>query len=203
MDKRISDLIGEKAVLKNEVAKLKKSLQFHTDQWEENFKTLDNLKSELLKNKKQQNHQQQQKQPVIQDLKEIKDKLNDLENCSRRNNLRIDRIIEEENESLSQSEKKLQEIIQDQLQFKQDIEIERAHPSGKTMIDGVANKRRTIIAKFLNFKDKQEVLSKYKARKLWTKGIFINEDFSEDTMKKCKGLFQRAKELREEGNLPR
>ena len=203
MDKRISDLIGEKAVLKNEVAKLKKSLQFHTDQWEENFKTLDNLKSELLKNKKQQNHQQQQKQPVIQDLKEIKDKLNDLENCSHRNNLRIDRIIEEENESLSQSEKKLQEIIQDQLQFEQDIEIERAHPSGKTMIDGVANKRRTIIAKFLNFKDKQEVLSKYKARKLWTKGIFINEDFSEDTMKKCKGLFQRAKELREEGNLPR
>ena len=203
MDKRISDLIGEKAVLKNEVAKLKKSLQFHTDQWEENFKTLDNLKSELLKNKKQQNHQQQQKQPVIQDLKEIKDKLNDLENCSRRNNLRIDPIIEEENESLSQSEKKLQEIIQDQLQFKQDIEIERAHPSGKTMIDGVANKRRTIIAKFLNFKDKQEVLSKYKARKLWTKGIFINEDFSEDTMKKCKGLFERAKELREEGNLPR
>ena len=203
MDKRISDLIGEKAVLKNEVAKLKKSLQFHTDQWEENFKTLDNLKSELLKNKKQQNHQQQQKQPVIQDLKEIKDKLNDLENCSHRNNLRIDWIIEEENESLSQSEKKLQEIIQDQLQFEQDIEIERAHPSGKTMIDGVANKRRTIIAKFLNFKDKQEVLSKYKARKLWTKGIFINEDFSEDTMKKCKGLFQRAKELREEGNLPR
>ena len=201
MDKRISDLIGEKAVLKNEVAKLKKSLQFHTDQWEENFKTLDNLKSELLKNKK--HHQQQQKQPVIQDLKEIKDKLNDLENCSRRNNLRIDPIIEEENESLSQSEKKLQEIIQDQLQFKQDIEIERAHPSGKTMIDGVANKRRTIIAKFLNFKDKQEVLSKYKARKLWTKGIFINEDFSEDTMKKCKGLFERAKELREEGNLPR
>ena len=200
MDKRINDLIGEKAVLKNEVAKLKKSLQFHTDQWEENFKTLDNLKSELLQNQK---HQQQQKQPVIPDLKEIKDKLNDLENRSRRNNLRIDGIIEEENESLSQSEKKLQEIIQDQLQFKQDIEIERAHPSGKTMIDGVANKRRTIIAKFLNFKDKQEVLSKYEARKLWTKGIFINEDFSEDTMKKCKGLFERAKELREEGNLPR
>ena len=196
MDKRISDLIGEKAVLKNEVAKLKKSLQFHTDQWEENFKTLDNLKSELLQDQK---HQQQQKQPVIPDLKEIKDKLNDLENRSRRNNLRIDGIIEEENESWSQTEKKLQEIINDQLQLERDIEIERAHRSGKTVIDGVANKRRTIIAKFLNFKDKQEVLSEYKARKLWTKDIFINEDFSEDTMEKRKGLFQRAKELQEEG----
>ena len=48
---------------------------------------------------------------------------------------------------------------------------------GKAMIDGAANKRRTIIAKSLNFKDKQEVLSEYKARKFWTKGIFINEDF--------------------------
>ena len=67
------------------------------------------------------------------------------------------------------------------------------------MIDGFLNKRRTIIAKFLNFKDKQEVLSEYKARKLWTKGIFINEDFSKDTMEKRKSLFQKAKELREEG----
>ena len=89
--KGISDLIGENAVLKNEIAELKKSLQFHTDQWQENFKTLDNLKSELLQNQK---HQQQQKQPVIPDLKEIKDKLNDLENRSRRNNLRIDGINE-------------------------------------------------------------------------------------------------------------
>ena len=67
------------------------------------------------------------------------------------------------------------------------------------MIDGAPNKRRTILAKSPNFKGKQEVLSKYKARKLWTKGIFINEDSSEDTMEKCKGIFQKAKELRKEG----
>ena len=135
---------------------------------------------------------------MIPDLKEIKDKLNNLENRSCRNNLRIDGIIEEENESWSQSVKKLQEIIKDQLQFEQYIEIERAHRSGKEMIDGSPNKRRTIIAKFLNFKGKQEVLSEYKARNLWTKGIFINEDFSEDTVEKRKSLFQRAKELQEE-----
>ena len=70
MDKNISDLTGEKAVLKNEVAKPKKSLQFHTDQWEENFKTLDKLKNELSQNQK--HHQQQQQQPVILDLKAIK-----------------------------------------------------------------------------------------------------------------------------------
>ena len=81
MDKKISDLNGENPVLKNEVAELRKSLQFHTDQWEENFKTTDNLKNELLQNQK---HQQRQQQPVLPNLKEIKDKLNDLENRSRK-----------------------------------------------------------------------------------------------------------------------
>ena len=56
------------------------------------------MKNELLQ--KQKHHQQQQ--PVVTDLKEIKDKLKDLENRSRRNNLRIDAIIEGENESWSQ-----------------------------------------------------------------------------------------------------
>ena len=67
--------------MKNEVAELKKYLQFHTDQWEETYKTLNNLKNELLQN---QTHQEQQQQPAI---REIKDKLNNLENRSRWNNL--------------------------------------------------------------------------------------------------------------------
>ena len=132
------------------------------------------------------------------DLKETKDKLNDLENRSRRNNLRIDGIIEGENESWSQHQMKLQKIIKDQLQFERDIGIERAHRNGKTMIDGALYKQRTITAKFQNFKGKQEVLSDYNARKLSNKYIFINETFSEDTIAKSKGLFQRAKELWEE-----
>ena len=109
MGKKISDL---NTVLKIEVAELKKLLQFHTYQWKENFETLDNLKNELLQ--KQEHQPQQQQQKVVPDLKEIKDKLTDLENRSRRNNLRINRITEEENESWSQIKKELQEIIKDQ-----------------------------------------------------------------------------------------
>ena len=36
MDKKISDLIGKNLLMKNEVVELKKSLQLHTDQREEN-----------------------------------------------------------------------------------------------------------------------------------------------------------------------
>ena len=69
------------------------------------------MKNELLQ---KQEHQPQQQQKVVPDLKEIKDKLTDLENHSRWNNLRINRITEEENESWSQIKKELQEIIKDQ-----------------------------------------------------------------------------------------
>ena len=143
-------------------------------------------------------NQKYQQQPVIPIIKEIKDKLNDLENRSCRDNLRINGIIEEQNGLWSHSEKKLQEIIKNQLQFERDIEIECAHCSRKTMIDGAPNKNRTVIAKFLNFKNIQEVLSEYKVQKLLTKAIFLEEYFFEDTIEKRKGLFQRAKELREE-----
>ena len=200
MDRKISDFIGENAVLKNEVAELKKSLQFDSDQWEGNFKTLHNLKNELLQNQK---HYQQQQQPVIPDLKEIKDKVNDLENRSRRNNLGNDGIIKEGSELWVQSEKKLHEIIKDQLQFERDIEIERAHRIGKTMIDGSPNKRRTIIAKFVNFMDKQEVLSEYKARKSWNKCIFFMKLFLKILWRSAK---VSSKELRSYGkkeSLPR
>ena len=106
MEKKIRDLIGENAVLKNEVDELKTFPQFHTDQWEENFSTLNNLQNEFLQNQKQQ-----QQQSVIPDSKEMKDKLNDLKN--RRKTLRIDEIIGEGNNSWTQSEKRLQEIIKD------------------------------------------------------------------------------------------
>ena len=106
MEKKIRDLIGENAVLKNEVDELKTSPQFHTDQWEENFSTLNNLQNEFLQNQKQQ-----QQQSVIPDSKEMKDKLNDLKN--RRKTLRIDEIIGEGNNSWTQSEKRSQEIIKD------------------------------------------------------------------------------------------
>ena len=82
-------------------------------------------------------------------------------------------LFEDDNESWAQSEKKLQEIIKDHLQFERDIELKLAHCGEKTKVDRASNKKRTIVAKFLNFKDKQEVLSQCKTRKLWIKKVYL------------------------------
>ena len=57
-------------------------------------------------------------------------------------------------------------------------------------------KGRTI-AKFLNYKQRENVLNKYKELKLWEDQMYINEDFSECTVERRKILFKRAKVIRE------
>ena len=76
-----------------------------------------------------------------------------------------------------------------------EITIERTHRIEKKE----KRKRRTIIAKFLNYKQREKVLNKYKELKLWEDQIYINEDFSEYTVEKRRILFKRAKEIRERG----
>ena len=71
----------------------------------------------------------------------------------------------------------------------------RAHRIGKK--EDV--KRRTIVAKFLNYKQHEEVLNKYNKIKLWENQIYINEDFSEYTVEKRRILLKHAKEIRERG----
>ena len=78
------------------------------------------------------------------------------------------------------------------------IEIEHAHKIGKEERDDPSLKR-TIIAKFLNYKDKEKVLREYRSCKLWEERLYINEHFSEETMEIRMELSKEAKELRRKG----
>ena len=59
------------------------------------------------------------------------------------------------------------------------------------------NQPRTIILKLLNFKDKERILKN--AKYLKNTGIFINEDFSKETIEKRKKLWEDVIKLRKEG----
>ena len=75
--------------------------------------------------------------------------------------------------------------------------IKRAHRTGRIERNGGArNRKRTIIVKFLNFKDKSRILHISREKKLRKEKIFVNEDFSEETESIRKGLLQKTKELR-------
>ena len=124
---------------------------------------------------------------------DVSEKLIELEDRSRRNNLRFDGLTEDTNETWDDCELKIQKILSDKLEITEDVEIERCHRMGKRK----GNRPRTIICKFLRFKDKQKILMN--AKKLKNSGIYIYEDFCNDTMELRKSLWEEVMEHRRQG----
>ena len=57
--------------------------------------------------------------------------------------------------------------MKEKLGIEEDILIERAHRKGKIQRnDGTRKRKRTIVVKFLNFKDKSRILHTYRKKKL-------------------------------------
>ena len=120
------------------------------------------------------------------------------EDRDRRNNLRFENVPEPEQfESWEECEQKVKETIRILGIPADSIKIERAHRVGNRRIPG---RKRVILAKFSNYKDKDAVLKAYRQKKHWEKReTYINEDFSDFTMNIRKRLFAEAKELRSKG----
>ena len=128
----------------------------------------------------------------------IKDKLIDLEDRSRRNNLRADSIKERPNETWEDCENELHTLFKDSLGIKEELVIERAHRV-KTDKSKKGNTPRTIVCRILDYKEKVKTLRN--AKKLKGKNIFINEDFYQATLDYRKELWKEVKRLREEGKI--
>ena len=62
----------------------------------------------------------------------VREKIRDLEDRSRRNNLRIDGVKESEREFWEDTEVKMQNLFTNELGVQRQINIERAHQTGKT-----------------------------------------------------------------------
>lgn len=75
----------------------------------------------------------------------------------------------------------------------EEITIERAN----RIRQKEEGRKGTIFAKFLNCKQREKVLNKYKELKLWEDQIYFNEDFGECNVEKGKDLFKRIKEIKE------
>ena len=193
LETKIEKLQTENISMKHDIADLNKAMAFQNESFEEKTKKVDELLQDVKKNSNNNTFLKTRNE-------ELEDKVSDLEDRSRRNNLRFDGIIEEEGESWEITESKVMNVIKQDLNIEENIKIERAHRSGRIYRqDNSKNDKRTIVIKFLNYKDKERVLHTYRKVKLWESKIFVNEDFSRKTMLKRKELFQQAKELKASG----
>lgn len=139
------------------------------------------------------NMQEGRTRALEHDFNIMRNKLRRQEDRGRRKNLRIDGIKESERETDAEVEDKIRNLLTDKLKLKngKSIVIERAHRLGPNR----ENKTRTVIFKLLNYKEKTEILEA--AKKVQPKDIFINEDFSDETMAIRKELWKDVKKARE------
>ena len=173
------------------IAELKQSLQYTQHEVED-------LKTQMSKN-----------QPLNtadvacmkEQLRRVEDNIDYIENQSRRNNVRIDGIPEEANETWEQTEEMVKQQMTKTFSIPQievdQIKIERAHRTGASKAKDGKNKPRTIMVKFTSFKDRELLLQK--ARQVKPRGIFVNEDYSSKTLMKRKELIPKMMALRAEG----
>ena len=123
----------------------------------------------------------------LQDHNEkLEDKLDALENQSRRSNVLFDGIPPSANETWEHCENKVLEIIRKKMMITKNIPIERAHRLGKT-----------IIVRFQSFKDRELVVSR--ARELKGSSVYVREDASDRVRQKQRGLIPLMKTMREDG----
>ena len=135
--------------ISDEVVELTKSLEF----------TQAEVKEEITNIKDNLNQVKTEIQELGEDVLDpdyVTNKLIELEDRSRRNNIRIDGIEEEQYETWDRCEEKVQ-VIKDKLGIEDEVEINRCHQmkkSGKYRSNERNLCSRTIICRLLRFKDK-------------------------------------------------
>ena len=125
-------------------------------------------------------------------IEDLGNKLYDLENRSRRNNLCFEEIPESPKKTWQESESKIKHLISSHMpEVGTDFVVERAHRVGGPRAD---SKPRKIVARFLNFMDREAV---FKAKKkLHGTNMFVNKDYSDRVIKKWTELMPKLKEAR-------
>ena len=151
---------------------------------DEKIKSVEKLLKEVEK------YKQETESLIIKNKED--DKLRVLEDRSRCDNLRFDGIPEYKSETWTDTEDILKDTLREQLGMN-NIKIERAHRIGTN----TQSTCRTIIAKFTiyNYLQTRECILK-EARNQKPKDIWIYEDFSKETVKIRKELWEKVRELR-------
>ena len=176
-----NSIYKENTKLKTEIASLKSDTQKNTEFYDEELK---NLQVGVKKSAQ------------YSELSSTMDKLDDLDNRLRRNNIRVVGVPEGQEKDYGGTDSFLQHFIKDKLNIQLAPEsIQRSH---RISIRGASDQPRPIVARFLYFKEKEQVLkaaSKQKP-KISGRNVYLNNDFSNLVVQKRKALYPLMMEKR-------
>ena len=127
--------------------------------------------------------------------REIEDGIDYIENQTRRNNLRIDGVIESPAETWADTEAAVRKTLAASLKLSErhaNIRIERAHRTGG---DNHSDKPKTVVVKFESYKDRDTVMraALKEARDGTETGTHVEAARGETTRKDCLSVVRQAR----------
>ena len=148
-NKRFDNLVRNNA---KEIAELRSSVQFTQ-------KETDDMKQAVRTQSVQVRANIRGIDAAAAAQREIEDGIDYIENQTRRNNLRIDGVIESPAETWADTEAAVRKTLATSLKLSErhanDIRIERAHRTGS---DNHSDKPKTVVVKFESYKDRDTVM---------------------------------------------
>ena len=187
--------------LKNKVNELKKSMEFTQNDLEERVNNVEENMCKVKEDLKEINEYQIDPDYVNDSLTDIRNKLTELEDRSRRNNTQIDGIAEEPGETWEKCERKVQRLLSEEHDIN-DVVIERAHRVKAYSPEKKSSKKlrpRTVVCELLSFVDKARILKN--SHRLKGTSYYVNKDFSKETLAYRKELWKKVKALRKVGQV--
>ena len=188
----LSDVTRRLRQLEERNSELVQSLEFTQ-------KEVDSLKEEnktLKEEMKTVNKATSMNTTMEEKINKINNKLDYMEDYSRRNNLRFEGMEEKPNETWEETQHKVQQLLQNQMEVGS-VQLERAHRIGSS--HQVVTRPRTVIARFTRFEDRQRTLRN--SSKLKNTNIYVNEDLCEASLQTRKAQLPELRKARAEGKV--
>ena len=181
LNKRIDDQ-------NNTIFELRRSLEYSQDD-------IRDIKKDLRDCKNQLSNDSMKIEENCQISHHLKMKQAQMEDHSRRKNIRIEGIQESKAETWEQTQLKVQNLIDDKLEL-ENVKVDFAHRINKKP---ERNGPRTVIARLTHDTDKEKTMKR--SWKLKGSMIYINEDLSEYTIQKRKDKMTDMIKAREAGKI--
>ncbi len=203
----LEDVKGEIRLLRKDYEEIKTSISFVSGRLDTFDNTFKSTETELMKLRQVT---KQIEMDIGDGVEDLARNIEYLENQSRRNNVKIFGIPEDDDEkSWDDTESKVKEAIKDKLGIEDEIKIERAHRIGnRSNDDGRQRQRqrdgtrsnngpRPIVAKIESWKVKENIVKK--AREIKPDGLRFYSDFSQRTLDRRRSQIPALQAARSQG----
>ena len=202
MDNKLNKLDSLEQKVSNFDSELKKLWTFVHDQFKDNKDAMLKVSERIDTLEFSLGIAQDQITQLTSDKAKVNDSLLYVQSQSMRNNLVFTGITEDPHERPEVTERKLCQFMVEKLKLAQDVvdgfRLERVHRMGDYSGRNVAtNKPRNIVAKFLQFKDRE--LVRRARSNLKGTGYFVNEQFPKEIADRRKQLLPKMRQAIRDG----